>query len=168
MRILLFGADGQVGHELTGSLATIGELAALRRADCDITDADALAACVRAARPSLIVNATAYNAVDGAEDDPDAAHAVNAHAVRNLGKLASEIRAGMIHISTDYVFDGRATRPYREDDEVGPLGEYGRSKLAGEVALREIGAPAVVLRTIVGLFTAPKFSLADARVGSPA
>jgi dTDP-4-dehydrorhamnose reductase len=147
MRILLLGADGQVGHELCGPLATIGELAALRRADCDVTDSEALAAALRAGRPNLIVNATAYNAVDRAEDEAEIATAVNEKAVAQLGELALELRAGLIHMSTDYVFDGKTTRPYREDDPTAPLSVYASSKLAGEKALRDLGAPALVFRT---------------------
>lgn len=147
MRILLFGADGQVGHELCGPLATVGELAALRRADCDVTDATALEGAVRAARPSLIVNATAYNEVDTAEDEPARAFAVNEHAVRKLGELAVDVRAGLIHMSTDYVFDGATTTPYTEEEAPHPLGAYAASKLAGEQALADVGAPAIVLRT---------------------
>ena len=147
MRILLFGADGQVGHELCGPLGTVGELVAVRRAYCDITDAAALNATVRAARPSLIVNASAYNAVDRAEDEEDLAHAVNATAVKQLGELSLSMRAGLIHMSTDYVFDGLKNAPYTESDETAPLGAYARSKLAGEEALLSLGAPAIVLRT---------------------
>src|SRR5690606_30001057 len=147
MRILLFGADGQVGHELCGPLGTVGELVALRRADCDITDAAALDATVRAARPSLIVNASAYNAVDRAEDEAELAFAVNATAVKQLGELSRSMRAGLIHMSTDYVFDGQKSTPYTESDDTAPLGVYARSKLAGEEALLSLGAPAIVLRT---------------------
>lgn len=147
MRVLLFGADGQVGHELCGPLATVGELAALRRADCDVTDPVALEGAVRAARPSLIVNATAYNEVDTAEDERELAFAVNERAVRRLGELASDARAGLIHMSTDYVFDGATTTPYTEAQTPKPLGVYAASKLAGERALAEVGAPAIVLRT---------------------
>ncbi len=147
MRILLFGADGQVGHELVGPLATIGELAALRRADCDVTDAQALATTLRAARPHLIINATAYNHVDLAEDEPALARAVNEDAVRHLGELALDVRAGLLHMSTDYVFDGATTTPYTEEQTPAPLSVYGSSKLAGELALSELEAPAIVLRT---------------------
>ncbi len=147
MRILLFGADGQVGHELCGPLTTVGDLVAVRRADCDVTDDDALDATVRATRPNLIVNATAYNAVDRAEQEPEVAAAINTDAVRKLGELALSVRAGLIHMSTDYVFDGQTSTPYTEKDTPAPLSVYARSKLDGEQALRELGAPAIVLRT---------------------
>jgi dTDP-4-dehydrorhamnose reductase len=147
VRILLFGASGQVGFELRGPLATIGELTALDRADCDVTDHQAVQAAVGAAKPHLIVNASAYNAVDRAEEEPDRCRQVNTDAVRHLGELALKMRAGLIHMSTDYVFDGKAGRPYREDDEPAPLGVYAKSKRAGEKALADLGAPAIVLRT---------------------
>lgn len=147
MRVLLFGANGQVGHELCGPLATIGDLAAVRRAVCDVTDHVALANTVKAARPHLIINATAYNAVDRAEDEPELADAVNHLAVRKMGELALDARAGLIHMSTDYAFDGAGSRPYTETDPVAPQSAYARSKVAGERALTELGAPAIVLRT---------------------
>jgi dTDP-4-dehydrorhamnose reductase len=147
VRILLFGASGQVGFELRGPLGTVGELTAHDHAACDVTDRAAVRAAVTAVKPHLIVNATAYNAVDRAEEDADACTRVNAEAVRHLGELALGHRAGLLHMSTDYVFDGKAGRPYTEEDEPAPLGVYARSKLAGEAALVELGAPAIVLRT---------------------
>jgi dTDP-4-dehydrorhamnose reductase len=145
--ILLTGAAGQVGFELARSLAAHGDVIARDRAALDLADADAVVACVRQARPQLIVNASAYTAVDRAEKERDAAFAVNARAPRILAEEAKRLDAVLIHYSTDYVFDGRAATPYDEDAPTGPLNVYGESKLAGERAIAQTGARAVVFRT---------------------
>jgi dTDP-4-dehydrorhamnose reductase len=145
--ILLTGAGGQVGFELARSLAAYGEVFAPERAALDFADADALVACVRQARPRLIVNAAAYTAVDRAESERDAAFAVNARAPGILAEEAKRQDAVLIHYSTDYVFDGRRTTPYDEDAPTGPLNIYGASKLEGELAVAQSGARAIVLRT---------------------
>lgn len=152
-RILLLGHRGQLGRELQGALALSGRLI-VPDTRLDITDATALEAAFAAHRPDWVVNAAAYTAVDRAEDEPDAAHAVNAEAVGHLGELARRHGARVIHHSTDYVFDGQGSRPYREDDPTGPQGVYGASKLAGEARLAESGAIAWTLRTgwVYGLF----------------
>lgn len=157
MRILLLGANGQVGHELLRALAPLGEVTATTRggtlpggAACERADLDApatLGALLDRAMPQVIVNAAAYTAVDRAEDEPEAAMCANGEAVGALGAWAARRGALVVHYSTDYVFDGAATRPYREDDATGPLGAYGRSKLAGEAALRASGADHLILRT---------------------
>jgi dTDP-4-dehydrorhamnose reductase len=146
MRILLLGARGQVGYELAGPLASFAELAISSRADTTLDEGGARA-LVEQARPDVIVNATAYTDVDGAEREPDVAHAVNARLVAALGESAKRRKIAIIHISTDFVFDGEKGAPYVETDVPLPLGEYGRSKLAGERLLTEMDAPAVVLRT---------------------
>jgi dTDP-4-dehydrorhamnose reductase len=115
--------------------------------EVDLGDRDALRAAVAAAAPEVIVNAAAYNDVDGAESDEQRATLVNGHAVALLGGEAAERKAILIHYSTDFVFDGRSERPYRESDATAPLSAYGRSKLFGEERLTESEAPAIVLRT---------------------
>ena len=158
MRILLLGAAGQVGFELMRALGPLGEVVPVTRAGllpgqvpcrkADLTDTDAaLAALLDALAPALVVNAAAYTAVDRAEDEPASARRINGDAVGTLGRWAAPRGVPVIHYSTDYVFDGNAARPWREDDAAAPLGVYGASKLAGEQALRDSGAPHLVLRT---------------------
>jgi dTDP-4-dehydrorhamnose reductase len=146
-RILVTGAQGQVGFELARLLPAQGDVIALDRAGLDLGTPDAIVAAVRAASPDLIVNAGAYTAVDLAETQRDAAFAVNALAPQILAEEARRSGALLIHYSTDYVFDGSARMPYREDAPVGPLNVYGESKLAGEQAVAATGAHALTLRT---------------------
>ncbi len=146
-RILLTGTAGQVGGELARLLPAQGDVVALDRNALDLADADAIVATMRSVRPDLIVNAAAYTAVDLAERERDAAYAVNARAPQVLADEARRVDAVLIHYSTDYVFDGRATSPYAENAPTGPLGVYGASKLEGERAIAASGARALVLRT---------------------
>lgn len=136
-----------MGRALVGTLGSIGEVAAFDRATLDVGDVAAVRSVVRAQKPDVVVNASAHTDVDGAERDEAAADRVNRDAVAALGEECKSLRIGLVHYSTDFVFDGKATRPYREDDPTAPLGAYGRSKLAGERALVEMEAPAIVLRT---------------------
>lgn len=147
MKILLLGAAGQVGHELLPLLRSRGEVIAPARSELDLADKGAVERLLATARPELIVNTVAYNEVDRAESEPEAAFRINAEAVAMLGLYAREARAALIHYSTDFVFDGKKGVPYLETDRTNPLSAYGRSKLAGERALAEIEAPALVLRT---------------------
>jgi dTDP-4-dehydrorhamnose reductase len=152
--ILLVGADGQTGRELRRTLATLAPVVPLTRREADLADAAALSVAVRAHAPSLIVNAAAYNAVDRAEEEPELAAAINGTAPGILAEEAKRLGAALVHFSTDYVFgasiirdaDG-APRPFREDDPTDPLGAYGRSKLAGEEAVRAVGGVHLILRT---------------------
>jgi dTDP-4-dehydrorhamnose reductase len=146
-KILVTGANGQVGAELAAQMRPLGDVTAVDRATLDLADPDALVAAVRALKPDLIVNAAAYTAVDRAETERDLAYAVNATAPGILAAEARRLSAVLIHYSTDYVFDGAARIPYAEDDPVGPLGVYGASKLAGEEAIAAAGAHALTLRT---------------------
>jgi dTDP-4-dehydrorhamnose reductase len=146
-RILLTGATGQVGGELLKLLAGLGEVAAPARAEMNLADAGSVREVIRAVRPRWIVNPGAYTAVDKAESEPALAYAVNAEAVRVMGEEARAIGAGVIHFSTDYVFDGSGDVPYRETDATGPVSVYGASKLAGEKALAESGAGHLIFRT---------------------
>jgi dTDP-4-dehydrorhamnose reductase len=145
--ILLFGKNGQLGWELQRSLASLGEVIALGSAECNIADADAIRTAVREVRPRLIVNAAAYTAVDKAESDVEQAMAVNARAPGIIGEEAARIGAWVIHYSTDYVFDGTAKQPYVETDTTNPINVYGRSKLAGELALQAVLEQHLILRT---------------------
>jgi dTDP-4-dehydrorhamnose reductase len=146
-RILLTGATGQVGGELLKLLAGLGEVVAPARAEMDLADAGSVREAIRKVRPRWIVNPGAYTAVDKAESEPALAYAVNAEAVRVMGEEARAIGAGVIHFSTDYVFDGLGDVPYRETDATGPVSVYGASKLAGEKALAESGAGHLIFRT---------------------
>ena len=147
MRILLLGKDGQVGGELAARLGALGTLVAPDRSQCDLTRIDELRQLVRDTAPVVIVNAAAYTAVDRAESEPALAHAVNALAPAVLGEEAKRLGALLVHYSTDYVFDGRLARPYVEEDSPNPQSAYGRSKLAGEEALRASGAVHFIFRT---------------------
>jgi dTDP-4-dehydrorhamnose reductase len=147
MRILITGPDGQVGWECQRSLQALGELNSVGRAMCDLAHPEAIRALVRAAAPDLIVNTAAYTAVDRAESEPELAHAINAVAPAVLAEEAQRIGASLVHLSTDYVFDGSKKEAYVEDDACGPLSVYGRSKLHGEQSILASGAPAVILRT---------------------
>jgi len=147
MKILLLGANGQLGHELRGPLATFAEVAPFTRDEVDLADADAVVRAIDAVRPDVIVNATAYTDVDRAEREESAAHRINAEMVGILGDEARRRGAALVHFSTDFVFDGLKGAPYVEEDRPTPLGAYARTKLAGEDLLREHDAPALVLRT---------------------
>lgn len=149
-RVLLVGASGQLGRALRTSLAALGEVRALTRADVDLSTParlpDALAPHL-VWSPTVIVNAAAYTAVDRAESEPDLAHAVNGAAPGVLAGLAAQSGAALVHYSTDYVFDGSGTRPWSESDPPAPLSVYGASKVAGERAVAEANARHLILRT---------------------
>jgi dTDP-4-dehydrorhamnose reductase len=133
-RIAIFGSAGQLGLELLAELRSRGhEVAGLDRSQADITDAAQVEAALARVQPGIVINAAAYNHVDLAEKEPASAWHVNGLAVRNLALACRQRGARLVHFSTDYVFDGRAGRPYREDDAPHPVGAYGVSKLAGEL-----------------------------------
>jgi dTDP-4-dehydrorhamnose reductase len=153
VRFLVLGANGQVGFELSRALVDVGEVVTATRDGggghlaADLARSDSLAAALDTARADVVVNAAAYTAVDRAEDEPELADRINHVAVAEIGAWAARNGAGVVHYSTDYVFDGTAKRPYREDDATAPLGVYGRSKLDGELALRACGARQLILRS---------------------
>ena len=156
-KILLLGANGQVGFELARTLAPLGELQVATRdgllatgehcLHADLANPETLDAALHAAAPDIVVNAAAYTAVDRAEDEENLADRINHWALTVLGAWAARSGALVVHYSTDYVFDGAARHPYREDDPTAPLGVYGRTKLAGEDALRASGCDHLILRT---------------------
>jgi len=155
--ILLLGANGQLGRELQRALAPLGTIVATTRSGvlpdgsaCEVADFDqpgSLTALLDRLRPSVVVNAAAYTAVDRAEEDRDAAFRANAEAPGVLAQWCAQAGVPLVHYSTDYVFDGQGTRPYREDDATAPLGVYGASKLAGEDAIRAAGGRHLIFRT---------------------
>ena len=147
MRVLLLGAGGMLATDLAREAPPDVELRTLSHAECDITDAAALARELGRAAPDVVINATAYTAVDRAETEREVAERVNGTAVGQLGVLCAERGTRVIHFSTDYVFPGDASRPYREDDAVAPLNAYGASKLLGETLLARSGARYCVVRT---------------------
>ncbi|MCG8999553.1 dTDP-4-dehydrorhamnose reductase, partial [Laribacter hongkongensis] len=146
-RILLTGANGQVGFELRRALAPLGEVLAITRHEADLQQPSSILPLLDAFRPRLIVNAAAWTAVDLAEQQPDAAWQVNAVLPGVLAQWAADRQARLVHYSTDYVFDGLASRPYDETDSTHPLSVYGQSKWAGEEAVRAAGGAPVIVRT---------------------
>jgi dTDP-4-dehydrorhamnose reductase len=148
MHVVIFGGEGQVGRELARLAWPSGVTAtALGRSQCDITDPAAIERALAALRPDILVNAAAYTAVDRAENEPDRAFAINRDGARHLAERAAGRGLPLIHISTDYVFDGSKIGPYLETDPVAPLGIYGSSKQAGEAAIIECLDRHVILRT---------------------
>ena len=147
MRVLVFGARGQVGAEIVSAVGPFAEVIALGRDDAPLESSVAIRGAIASASPHVIVNAAAMTDVDAAEADEETANAVNGHAVAVMGDEAKRRRALLIHFSSDFVFDGLLRRPYTEDATPAPLSAYGRSKLLGERLLAAAMAPAIVFRT---------------------
>lgn len=158
MTTLLIGATGQVGFELARRLLRDGDVTATTRSGAspvaglacvplDVGDLDAVRRCIETHHPAVVINATAHTAVDRAESEPELAFHLNAHAPATMAAACRDIGARLVHYSTDYVFDGASRTPYRVDDPTAPLGVYGASKRAGEVAILESGADHLILRT---------------------
>src|SRR4051812_3223273 len=147
MKILLLGKDGQVGWELQRSLSPLGELHAFGRSEANLEQPESLRQHVRRIQPAVIVNAAAYTAVDKAESEPERAHRINAEAAGILAEEANRLNAWLVHYSTDYVFDGRSSSPYQEDDPTNPLSVYGKTKLEGEQLIRKSHARHLIFRT---------------------
>lgn len=147
MRIAVLGSAGQLGRDLCPRL--VGEVVPLTRADLDLGNPAGVAAALAAARPNVLVNCAAYNFVDKAETEPEAAFAVNAWGVRALAQACAAAKVKLVHFSTDYVFglDAARTTPFTEGDAPGPVSAYGMSKLAGEYAARTFAPDALVIRT---------------------
>ena len=150
MKILVTGREGQVAQSLAernAALATPHELVFAARPEMDLADPASIARSIGAAQPDLVISAAAYTAVDNAEDEPDLAMAINGDAPGIIGKAAANVGAPVLHLSTDYVFDGGGERAWRENDPTGPIGAYGQTKLAGEEALAASGATYAIVRT---------------------
>lgn len=157
MITLLFGANGQVGQELLRALAPLGDVVGTTRSgmppddgnclSADFSDPVSVVALLDRTRPTRVINAAAYTAVDKAETEPAVAQAVNAETPAAIARWCAAHDVPLVHYSTDYVFDGRGTRPYRPDDPTAPLGVYGASKLAGEQAIRAAAGRHLILRT---------------------
>lgn len=170
-RILLTGRDGQLGSELCATLGPIGSVVATNRAELDLADPSAIRRAVADAKPALIVNAAAYTAVDRAESEPELARAINAIAPGVLAESGKAVGAAILHISTDYVFDGTGSTPYAPDAPTSPINVYGQTKREGELAIASAGADFVIVRTAwVYAMTGRNFVraiLAQAEQGKP-
>ncbi len=182
MRILVLGRHGQVGTALTQSLQGLGELITLDRAQLDLSNPDAIRTVLRELQPQMIINAAAYTAVDAAELDAATAFQINAEAPRVIAEESERLGATLIHYSTDYVFDGGKQGAWMEDDATAPLSVYGRSKLAGEHAITDVGGTHLILRTswVYGLHsknflltmlklaeTRDELAIVDDQIGAP-
>jgi dTDP-4-dehydrorhamnose reductase len=148
MRILLFGKNGQLGSELRRSLLPLGPILAVDKDDLDLADSDSLEKFIVDSAPDVVINASAYTAVDRAESEPGLAFGINAIAPGVMAQTAGSLGAAFVHFSTDYVFDGTKGSPYLENDQPNPLNIYGQSKLEGERLVMQAGGAALVLRTI--------------------
>lgn len=146
-KVVIIGAAGQLGRELLRTAGPDVDCVALSRQELDITDAPALDGLLARLAPRTVINAAAYTAVDNAESEPEAAYRANAEAPGYLASSCERLRIKLLHVSTDFVFDGESSHPYGPDAPTAPLGEYGRSKLAGEIAVRSAQPQAFILRT---------------------
>lgn len=147
MKILLTGISGQVGWELQRSLMTVGDVICVGRNELDLCRYETIPSIIREIKPDLIVNPAAYTAVDKAELEPDLAMSINSVAPGILAEEAKRLGAAIIHYSTDYVFDGDQSTPYKENDPTSPQSVYGKTKLAGEKAIQAVGVDHLIFRT---------------------
>ncbi|MEL7628885.1 dTDP-4-dehydrorhamnose reductase [Pectobacterium aroidearum] len=147
MRVLLTGSNGQLGRCFQDRLPADWQVWATDTTELDITDYAKVLVAVKEYQPDVIVNAAAYTAVDKAESEPELAALVNKTGPENLARAAKEVNARLVHVSTDYVFDGNATVPYVETDKTNPLGVYGQTKLDGEIAVSSVLPEAIIIRT---------------------
>ncbi|WP_354636369.1 dTDP-4-dehydrorhamnose reductase [Planktothricoides raciborskii] len=168
MKILLAGINGQLGQELHPMLVKLGDVTWVDRETLDLSQPDMIRQVIAEVKPDLIVNACAYTAVDKAESEPDLAMAVNGSGVGILAAEALKLGARLIHVSTDYVFDGSQSHPYQETDPTNPIGVYGRSKLAGEEAIQQVGGDYIIVRTawVYGVGGVGNFVKTMLRLGS--
>ncbi len=147
MRIVILGANGQLGRELQRAVPHEWSVKAIASSDCDLTNHKAIERLISEIAPDAVVNCAAYTAVDQAETERETADAVNWLAVKNLARVAATAGAVLVHISTDYVFDGESCAPYRESDPTAPINHYGAGKLRGEQAIAESGCRGITIRT---------------------
>lgn len=166
-RILLIGSNGQLGKELKFTLAPVGDLIALGRDKLDLSQTDNICQVIQEIHPDIIVNAAAYTAVDKAENEIELAHAINEIAPKILAQESQKLGATLIHVSTDYVFDGTKGIPLTEEDQTLPLGAYGISKLAGEQAIQQNCERYIILRTawVYGTYGKSNFVKTMLRLG---
>ncbi|MDJ0746698.1 MAG: dTDP-4-dehydrorhamnose reductase [Xenococcaceae cyanobacterium MO_167.B27] len=146
-KILLTGITGQVGQELQTTLTSVGEVIGVTRQELDLSNPEQIQDAITQIQPNIIINAAAYTAVDKAESESELAMAINANAPKVMAEAARSISATLVHISTDYVFDGTNHTPYTEEDATNPLGVYGKSKLLGETGIRQNCDRHIILRT---------------------
>ncbi len=165
--ILLIGSNGQVGQELQQILSTYADVISVARPTVDLAQPDTICSVIREKQPQIIINAAAYTAVDQAEREPELAKVINATAPKILAQEAKKQQAFLIHLSTDYVFDGKNCRPYQEEDQTNPLSIYGQTKLAGEQAIRDTYNHHLILRTawVYGTFGKSNFVKTMLRLG---
>ncbi|MEH2246186.1 dTDP-4-dehydrorhamnose reductase [Nostoc sp.] len=166
--ILLIGSNGQVGQELQQILPDYGNIISLARPTVDLTQPDTLRSVIRSKQPQIIINTAAYTAVDKAESEAELATAINATAPLILAQESQKLGAFLIHISTDYVFDGNGCSPYPETYTTNPLSVYGKTKVAGEEAIRETCTHHLILRTawVYGTFGKSNFVKTMLRLGA--
>jgi dTDP-4-dehydrorhamnose reductase len=181
VRILLLGKNGQLGHELSQSLKSLGELILLGREQLNLEDVEQVQKTILSIAPDLIINASAYTAVDLAESEPEKALLINASAVKELATAAKKLDIPLIHYSTDYVFNGSKQTPWVESDQTYPLNVYGKTKLAGETAITDVGPKHLILRiswvygsygknflnTMLSLSSREYLSVVDDQYGAP-
>ena len=165
--ILLIGSNGQVGTELQHTLASNYKVIALARPEIDLTHPDKLRQIIRETQPEIIINAAAYTAVDKAENEPENAHLINTVAPQIIAEESQKLGSFLIHLSTDYVFNGNSHYPYRETDSTNPLSVYGQTKLAGEIAIQQNCPHHIILRTawVYGTYGKSNFVKTMLRVG---
>lgn len=170
--ILLIGQMGQVGQELQKALAPLGSVTGIGHAEVDLSQPDRLRQVIQDLRPNLVVNAAAYTAVDKAESEPELAAAINAEAPKIMAEEAQRLGAALIHISTDYVFDGQKNTPYLEQDATRPVSVYGQTKQMGETGITEVysqsNLPYAILRTawVYGTYGKSNFAKTMLRLGA--
>ncbi|WP_373529573.1 dTDP-4-dehydrorhamnose reductase [Nostoc sp.] len=166
--ILLIGSNGQIGQELQQILPFYGNIISVARPTVDLTQPDTLRSIISSKQPQIIINAAAYTAVDKAESEPELATTINAIAPLIIAQESQKLAACLIHLSTDYVFDGNGCSPYQETDATNPLSVYGKTKLAGEEAIRETCAHHLILRTawVYGTFGKSNFVKTMLRLGA--
>jgi len=179
VRVLVTGAGGQLGREVVRAFADDGPVVGLARRVLNVADRDAVHKAVSAVRPDIVVNCAAWTDVDGCEGDLERAHRINARAVGYLREAADEVGAHLVHVSTDFVFDGVASTPYGENDRTGPLNAYGASKLEGEglagpeatvvrtTWLQSADSPGMVERLLVALSGSGPVEMGDERLACP-
>jgi dTDP-4-dehydrorhamnose reductase len=166
-KILLFGSQGQVGTELSYTLPNIGELIKLDRTIIDLNNEEKIRQTIQEIKPNIIVNASAYTAVDKAESESNLAYQINSIVPKIIAEESNKIKAKFIHISTDYVFDGKANTPYVETDLTNPLGVYGKSKLLGEENIKKNNDDYIIVRTawVYGIYGKGNFVKTMIRLG---